>query len=242
MHSLRTKSILPGAHCLLRQYAPQVMYPLSAIKARKAKGFQTCSKVFGTEVDMWLQRAVEHGWLDWGASRCDWELEHALNIPGSAARAAFFLWKELVARGFIAVSCQEQVSCEQYAAAPVLDLKGFNRHGESTIVEIKCGWAHAAHQGTSQFTEPYTHINNNDRNLALLQLAMQVACLRATGTNLKTSNAWMAALAPRVPNESSPTEFDVTIIELKDLHMETASAMLMQHAASQAGSSDTSEV
>lgn len=227
---------MPGARCILRQYAPTATYPMSVIKDRRAKGFHSCSQAFGSEVDMWLQKAVEHGWLDWGATCCDSELTAALSRPGSPARAAQCLWQELVARGFIAVSCQEQVSCSEYATAPVLDLKGYNHHGENTVVEVKCGWAHSASKGTGQLAEPYSHINNNDRNLALLQLAMQVSCLRATGTDLKTSNAWMAALSPIAAQQQGLREFDVIIIQLKDLHMETAQHMLQQHVATSTGS------
>ena len=174
---------------------------------------------------VWLRR--EHGWLDWGASACDLKLEYELAQAGSAARAAREIWFKLVARGFIATSSQEQVHCPTLAAAPVLDLKGFNRKGEPTIVEVKCGWAHCSAQGTQQLLPPFSHINNNHRNMALLQLAMQVACMRETGTQIKTSNAWIATLAPT----DCPVQhaFDVIVVELKDGMIQTAEAMLHDH-------------
>ena len=222
----------PGSNQSVEELCPYNQIFCANHQIPTAKGFQTCSIPFGLQVDNWLQRAVEHGWLDWGASSCDLELEMEWAQTDSPARAAWEIWSVLVRRGFIATSTQEMIQCPAYGLAPVLDLKGFNHKGETTIVEVKTGWAHSAAQGTTQFLPPFDHVNSNHRNMALLQLAMQVACARENGTDVKTDNAWIVTLAPltRLVNGAYKHAFDVIVVELKDGHLQTAEAMLHEHS------------
>ena len=109
--------------------------------------------------------------------------------------------------------------------APVLDLKGFNRQGDPAIVEVKCGWAQHAAKATTQMQPPFDNLNCNERNLAFLQLGMQVCCLRTTGCALQTKNAWLATVM------QTPDDFKVVILELKEDLLTVASSMIEQHAA-----------
>lgn len=195
-----SQRVLPGARCLINQYIPQVKYCTNTLASRRNKGHLSCSAEFGKQVDYWLEQAVDHGWLDWGASACDAELQHALETEEPAAQAARSIWSALVQRGFIGIACQETVPNPIVGVAPVLDLRGFNAKGELTIVEVKCGWAHSTAQAETQLLPPFEWINGNHHNLALLQLGIQLYCLQQNPLHpspMKPKNAWLLTLSPK---------------------------------------------
>lgn len=247
MHSIRSTvghrcRQLPGARAVIAQHCPQVKYSPQVFAKYKAKGHTACSALFGKQVDNWLEQAVHHGWLDWGASECDMELQMALAAKDQTAWAAQAIWQALVSRGFVAVHCQETVPSLQLGVAPVLDLRGYNALGDPTIVEVKCGWAHCTSKGDLQLFPPYEQINCNHHNLALLQLAMQVHCIqelhRANSAQslqsmkpdgeLKLKNAWLLTLG----TTSDPTEFETALYHLNDDIFGAAKHMVtqLQHA------------
>ena len=227
---------LPGARAVIAQHAPQVTYSTRVVARYSKQGYSVCTPLFGRKVDEWLSQAVHHGWLDWGASECDLELQMALAAKDGAACAAQAIWEALVARGFVAVHCQETVPSLQLGVAPVLDLRGFNARGELTIVEVKCGWAHSNSQGTLQLHPPYEHINCNHRNLALLQLAMQVHCMQETtrakhmqslqtdicSRELKLKNAWLLTLGSRC------NQYETAVYHLQEDMLAVARQMVEQ--------------
>lgn len=222
---------LVGARALINQYVPRVSYSTYQLAKRKAEGHLSCSTEFGNQVDGWLCQAIEHGWLDWGASECDWELEAALARKEPAACAARSAWLHLVAKGFVGVACQEQVPVTEWGLAPVLDLRGFDAQGNPTIVEIKCGWAQTTARTKDQLRPPFECVNSNHHTLAMLQLSVQLHCLQqkqqsstGSGPEIRPENAWLLAISPKQCGE-----YETHLFHLKDELLRVSRKMIELH-------------
>ena len=219
-----------GARALIAAYVPCVDCTAAASRAhvttKRRRYGKRCSMRFGTRVDEWLTSFVDRGWLDF-EYECDREFKKLLIGGDVAATAAHLIREALVGAGFVAI--ESQLKVEAYGLGPVLDLLGFDAQGTLTLVEVKCGVSATDRRQNGKMLPPLEAIAYTGENMAFMQLAVQLACVRETpglsailgcNTTKQPTQAWLLSYTAPMPDTN-----ETGIVRIRSLPEVIASAV-----------------
>jgi hypothetical protein len=217
-----------GAHAFVQRYTPlehATHTDVSKAAARRARScrYLSSSIKFGKKVDSYLGQFVDQGWLDLSYA-CDPQFEELLAQGDKAATAAHNIRNELLRAGFVAT--ESQVHAMALGWCPILDLVGYNRVGESVIVELKCGRSSMDISTSSgSMRAPFDTLNYNGHTKAMMQLAVQRTCLSSIrGRGTAVQHAWLLTHA------FSPSQCTARIFirKLPDIILELVESVLYE--------------